>query len=131
MTVQCIQTSLINPPQSIIKSGWRDASKYITLGKIYNVFAIDHRTDTDWYLICDDNFDDNAYNYPVYVPSIYFQINDNSKPQYWIRVAAFPSYEGPSCLSPNSYEDLIDGDPVAISYFRRLLYNGSDGRETR
>ena len=123
MKVKCIRTLIDNPPRSISESGWKDAGNSLTIGKLYTVFAINHRGDCDWYLICDDNYNDmGGYNYPVYIPALFFLIKDHHKPGNW---AVFPRdncFEGPPELSFEYYEKIVEGDPSALSSFRKELY---------
>ena len=129
MTIKCIYTELVNPPKEIISTGWAKASGYLTIGKCYHVFAIEYNrynTDCAWYLICDDNYDDMGYNYPVFIPALYFQIVDDKKPESWISSLADYKYEGYAEVVPDKYEALVDGDPIIVSKFRALRYRIED-----
>lgn len=130
MRVRCITTTIIYPDDSLKKSGWWHAEKYLTIGKEYEVYAIH----TSWlngiacYLVCDDNYNDMDYNYPIYIPTCYFEIVNNLKPSIWISPHNNPDYEGPIELSPEKYESIVDGNPNSIASFRRIkfLLEGKD-----
>lgn len=129
MRVICIKTELNNPSQLVIRRGWAEANGYLTIGKVYEVFAIIHsnNSEDEFVLICDDFFNDLDYSFPIYVPAAYFQIVDPIIPSEWTRSVNYPDYEGYAELTPDKYENIVNGDPKAISEFRKRLYrvNGS------
>lgn len=125
MKVRCVKTEINNPSPELESSGWSDAEGYLTLGKEYEVFAFFrsyHGKDIDAYLICDDFYNDMDYNYPLYIPAMFFIITDDSKPSFWITPPDNPRYEGPPELVQEKYEAILDGDPVLIAAFRKLKY---------
>ena len=127
MKVKCVRVLISNSPRSISDSGWANVEQSLTKGCLYTVLAIDHRRECDWYLICDDSYNDmSGYNYPVYVPSLFFLIKDHYKPSNWRISLDGSGYEGPPELSYEYYEKIVDGDPYALASFRRILYEAQD-----
>ncbi len=124
MRVRCITTIIDNPCPSLRNAGWWKADLYLTVGKEYEVYAIH----SSWilgieaYLVCDDNYNDKDYSWPIYIPTCFFEIIDFKKPSFWCFSSKDPDYEGPPELSPDKYESLVEGEPNAISSFRRLVY---------
>lgn len=125
MRVRCITTTINNPSEELLKSGWWHADGYLTVGKEYEVYAIlsSFLNGVDAYLVCDDYYNDRNYYWPLYIPACYFEIIDESKPASWKRSLINPKYEGPSEIGIDKYEALIDGDEEILSSFRQIRAN--------
>ncbi|MBQ7421068.1 MAG: hypothetical protein IJV27_02815 [Prevotella sp.] len=124
MRVKCITTIIDNPSTNLLKSGWRNAEKYLTVGKEYEVYAVYtsyYYPGGDAFLICDDNYNDNNYYWPLYIPTCFFETIDNTRPSFWNISPDNPNYYGPSDINPQNYEQLVDGDVEAIAAFRRII----------
>ena len=75
---------------------------------------------SDAYLVCDDNYDDKSYYWPLYIPACFFEIIDNTKPSNWRESPDFPNYCGPDEIGPAYYEKLVDGEATVLAAFRRI-----------
>ena len=104
-------------------SGWLHTEKYLTVGKIYEVYAIfkaRNEQEVDKYLICPDIFDGTSYYWLTYIPTCYIEVIDNSKPSFWSISPKYPFFDGPLELNPEHYEDIVDGDSQAVGSFIRI-----------
>ena len=123
MKVRCLSTEITNPDMPLSYSGWLHTEKYLTVGKIYEVYAIfkaRNEQEVDKYLICPDIFDGTSYYWPTYIPTCYFEVIDNSKPSFWSISPKYPFFDGPLELNPEHYEDIVDGDYQAVGSFIRI-----------
>lgn len=123
MRVKCITTLINNPSVDLLKSGWWHAENYLTVGKKYDVYAFFssyYFPGGDAFLVCDDNYNDNDYYWPLYIPTCFFDVIDDYKPTIWKISPDNPRYCGPVEIGPNYYENLMDGDTVTLMAFRRI-----------
>ena len=123
MRIKCITTLINNPDEYLLKSGWWHAEKYLTIGKEYEVYAVYssyYSPGCDAYLICDDNYNDMNYYWPLYIPACFFEIIDEVKPSFWIISPDNPNYFGPAEIGPKYLEKLVDGDVTVLAAFRRI-----------
>lgn len=122
MIIKCITTVIPNPSAALLRTGWWHADGYLTIGKKYEVYAIQTECydDIDAYLICDDLYDEESYYWPLYMPTCYFEIIDSYIPSSWILSSRFPGYNGPIDLMPDNYELLLAGDLRRIKAFQRI-----------
>ena len=124
MRVRCITTIIENPNVDLYKSGWWHAENYLTVGKEYEVYAVYksyYFPEKDAFLICDDNYNGNSYYWPLYIPACFFETIDNTKPSFWNISPDNPNYYGPPELSPQNYENLVEGDVEALAAFRKII----------
>lgn len=87
MKVKCIANSGINlPPQLFSHYGWNKEMEFheITISKEYVVYAIMFIEDHPFYMICGDDYDGQYVNYPSLLPSVLFEIIDESKSKFWV-----------------------------------------------
>lgn len=123
MTVKCIRILIENPSVNLLKNGWWHAENYLTVGKEYEVYAI-HSSFLSFgcaaFLVCDDNYNDKDYYWPLYFPSCFFEIIDNVKPSFWMISPEDPDYYGPPEIGPEYFEKLVDGDAAVLAAFRRI-----------
>lgn len=120
MIITC--TKLMSTKNQPELSGWSDANGYITIGNSYVVYAYKIYKDIIWYLICDDNYG-ITYDYPLYLPDIFFMPSDKSASKYWIKTSnGLVTEAGFTDIINNSvfYEDLTDGDAYAINKFKHI-----------
>lgn len=123
MKAKCITTIIDSPDFDLIKSGWWHVENYLTVGKEYVVYAVYsscYCPGSDAFLVCDDNYNDNSYYWPVYIPACFFEITDNVRPDNWIVSQENPKYCGPAEIGPCYYESLVDGDAEVLAAFRRI-----------
>ena len=123
MRVRCISTNILNPSKNLDKCGWRRAENYLTIGKEYEVYAVYssyYFSGGDAYLVCDDNYNDSNYYWPLYIPACFFEIINNDKPPFWMISPDNPRYCGPAEIGPEYYENLVNGDVAALAAFRRI-----------
>lgn len=123
MRVKCITTLIDKPSVSLKKSGWWRAENYLTVGKEYEVYAMYssyYFPGCDAFLVCDDNYNDHDYYWPLYIPACFFEIVDNAKPSSWVMSPDNPRYYGPKEIGPDYYEGLVDGDASLLASFRRI-----------
>ena len=123
MRVRCIISKIANSAYNlkIRNTGWVQAGHHLTIGKEYEVYAFYNSyfgNGIDAYLICDDNFDGREYYWPIYIPTIFFEIIDSSKPDFWIDIGNNSEYTGPVELTMENYEALLDGDSAAVAGFK-------------
>ncbi len=91
-------------------------------GQEYIVYGITFRKNHPWFYILED--DDE---YPIPVPSIFFEIVDHRFSNFWCLFYSFTPY-GPSTdilfqewgKNENFYWDLVEGEEYAIKKFARM-----------
>ncbi len=128
MRVRCITIFIDNPITELEECGWSNADGYLTVNKEYTVYAKYYSwfSGIDAYLVCDDNYNDRDYYWPVYIPICYFEVIDSEKPSFWTITTKDPGYEGPNELIPSKYEALLNGNAEVISAFRRIKKMSED-----
>lgn len=87
MKVKCIDNSGTNlPPQLFSHYGWNKEMEFheITIDKKYVVYAILYIEDNPFYMICGDDYDGQYVNYPSLLPSVLFEIIDETKSKFWV-----------------------------------------------
>lgn len=114
MKIKCITNKVSSIPNGILKNYSIDVENFsIKEGKEYVVYAIWIYLGYIWYCICDE---DKTF-YPIWNPSMLFEVSDNRLSRYWIftidkdddKKAPFLSF--PEWASDmNFYEDLVDGN---------------------
>lgn len=120
MIITC--TKLTNTKHRPELSGWSDAKGYITVGNSYVVYAYRICKGYKWYLICDDNYG-SVYNYPLYLPEVFFSVSDGSVSKYWLKTGAGLSTEAgfPEIINiPDFFMKLTDGDIQATDRFKAI-----------
>jgi len=86
MIIKCIENTGKNLPVEIKNvKGYSENTTFetITINKLYNVYGIGFYNNNFWFLICEDHYDDNYINYPIYMPSILFEIVDIRLSYFW------------------------------------------------
>lgn len=87
MIVRCINNIGLNIPSQLFShAGWNKEMEFheITIGKKYVVYAILHIEDHPFYMICGDDYDGLYVNYPNLLPSVLFEIIDETKSKFWL-----------------------------------------------
>lgn len=87
MIVKCIENTGKNLPKELVSfHGWNREMEFVkvTIGKEYVVYAIVYIENHPFYMICGDDYDGLYVNYPELVPSVLFEVIDNSKSIFWI-----------------------------------------------
>jgi hypothetical protein len=126
MKVKCIIDSLSDIKDSLVAER---IHKYISSGggldfkknKEYCVYGITFRDNSPWYYLCDEDHDE----YPIGYPAEIFEITDSRLSSYW-RLLTYPHSMGVISKlvidewvkDPYLHEQLVDGDPEAISLFK-------------
>lgn len=64
------------------------SEKHLTIGKEYIVYAITVHEEYIWYYLCDDRYS----SYPIWDPSLFFEVIDPRLSRYW--VYSFKKMEG-------------------------------------
>src|SRR3989339_1517063 len=87
MIIKCIDNTGRDLPLELFSHrGWNKEMKFheITIGKKYIVYAISYVEDHPFYMICGDDYDGQYVNYPSLLPSILFEIIDETKSKFWV-----------------------------------------------
>lgn len=80
MKVICIENKGNSLPKEIMEDyGIKTGNIPITIGTVYTVYALTVYLGIVWYYIADDSYTD----YPVWVPSLLFEIVDNQLSRFW------------------------------------------------
>lgn len=128
MKVKCIDNSGQSFPKDVY--ALRKENFNITIGKEYIVYGIETFKRLPWYLICEDHFDGEYINYPMYVFFGCFHIIDGRLSQYWQvkddadryiyneRKMTFGFEE--FLLEDSFYENLLNNCEREVYIFKRL-----------
>ena len=87
MIVKCVENTGKNLPKELFSyHGWNREMEFVkvTIGKKYVVYAIKYFLGHPFYMICGDDYDGLYINYPELVPSVLFEVIDNSESIFWI-----------------------------------------------
>ena len=120
MIVKCTRKKLAKDlSKDLTLSGWTNAEGYLTIGKMYVVYGIYRKNNINYYLICDDYYNGLDYPYPLYIPSAYFQVIDNTSPEMWkIKKTKTELIIGmPPLTDWAFYDKLTDWDKEAVTIF--------------
>jgi hypothetical protein len=55
----------------------------LVIGKEYVVYGLTVKSGYFWYYICDELYDDQSINYPIWSPAPLFSVTDNNLSKYW------------------------------------------------
>jgi hypothetical protein len=104
----------------------RNRERPLTVGAVYRVYAITVFKGLFWYYLLDND----AASYPIWYPAPLFEVADATLSRRWI-VNYLPNTFRPERIGtsviafaewandPTYYERLVDGDPGAMTVFRR------------
>lgn len=127
MKIRCITNKVSSIPKEILKNYLIGTEEFsIEEGKEYLVYATSIYLDYIWYCICDESF----IFYPMWNPSMLFEVTDNRLSRYWIfglreadqgeDIKKVPFLSFPEWTNDiYFYEELIDGygdDPNATIF---------------
>jgi uncharacterized C2H2 Zn-finger protein len=119
MKIKCITNQTLSVPPELLNKYSIDTENFsIKPGKEYIVYAVWIYLGYIWYCICDE---DKTF-YPMWNPSMLFEITDNRLSRYWIfsldedndkraPFLSFPEWAN----DPYFYEELVDGNSIDIN----------------
>lgn len=136
MKVKCILNTAKELPETVLDrepyGTFKKEKNFsgITIGRVYTVYGFTIRKDLVWYYICDDNYNErDSLPYPLWYPSLLFEIIDRRLSKYW----EFDAQPGERCESlsgvivafpewvndPFYYDRLTDGFESEVALFSK------------
>jgi hypothetical protein len=121
MKIKCLyNTGKILPKDVYKDNGYGEETEFqVIVNKEYNVYAITSIKKHNWFLICDENYDERNIYYPLYLPSNLFTITDGKISKCWIAGEGMDEYDTNEKIIQFGFRELIED-----GYFYGKLVEG-------
>jgi hypothetical protein len=86
----------ILPNDLLSLAGWDANMEFnrLTIDALYVVYGISIIKDHEWFLICEDGFNKESSNFPIFLPNQLFETVNMRPSIYWIRKIQVDNYTG-------------------------------------
>lgn len=130
MRVKCISNKRDGLPEAIREMGFPEGSSDnifdLTIGKEYEVYALRHDEEGDWYFVHTDTMNMDSF---WWMTSSLYEVIDDTRSKGWV-TAKLENSEAvmeafPSLFDWRIEEGIIDGDEEAISKYQSEIDKNS------